>query len=101
MLLLLTDYSLILGDKDLVKEALNTYLILQDKFTWLILYDEIEYAKNYDPKEPGQIVLRAREKCPVCEGYVSFIDNTLFAQCNAGHFWGKTKEGDKKMFDAN
>jgi hypothetical protein len=88
-LLLLTDSSLNLGNADLVKIALEVYLKLKDNFPWLVLLSEIEFATNYKPGVTSKEIGRAREKCPVCDGFVNFIDHSLFGVCDDGHVWGK------------
>lgn len=90
---MIADSSLNLGDANLLKDALKLYLLLQEVFPWLLLHDEIEYARNYDAANSEPASIKAREKCPVCDEYVNIVENTLFAQCDTGHFWGKKRRG--------
>jgi hypothetical protein len=90
---------MIFGQETIVKQSLALYKRLQDQFVDLDLESEIAYATAFDPCDAPHD-RKAREKCPVCDELVNIIDDGLVAQCNAGHFWGKSyaKKGSFSMY---
>ncbi|KAK4514715.1 Tlg2-vesicle protein [Mucor velutinosus] len=89
LLLLLADLALSLRDEALIKQALITFVRIQDKFPQAgDLLSEIAFATSFTTSSAA-IDKKARNKCPVCEANVYFIDGASnpLAQCEAGHFW--------------
>ncbi|GAN07502.1 hypothetical protein MAM1_0163d06999 [Mucor ambiguus] len=89
LLLLLADFALDLRDEALIKQALITFVRIQDQFPQAYdLLTEIAFATSFTATSAA-IDKKARNKCPVCEANVHFIDGASnpLAQCEAGHFW--------------
>ncbi|KAL0143524.1 hypothetical protein V8B55DRAFT_1478332 [Mucor lusitanicus] len=90
LLLLLADFALDLRDEASIKQALVTYVKIQDMFPQEAgdLLTEIAFATSFATTSVA-IDKKARNKCPVCEASVRLIDGALnpLAQCEAGHFW--------------
>ncbi|KAI8647264.1 transcription factor IIIC subunit delta N-term-domain-containing protein [Parasitella parasitica] len=87
----ISDSALALCDKPLIKQALNVYVRIHDKFPQFgDLLTEIAYATTFSPESPP-IDRKGRNKCPVCEKTVNLLNSgtsySLLAQCEAGHFW--------------
>ncbi|KAG1112790.1 hypothetical protein G6F42_014639 [Rhizopus arrhizus] len=89
LLLLLADFALVLRDEALIKQALDTFVKIQDTFPQAgDLLTEIAFATSFTPSSAA-IDKKARNKCPVCEANVHLIEgaHNSLAQCEAGHFW--------------
>ncbi|KAL9544041.1 hypothetical protein MBANPS3_007828 [Mucor bainieri] len=90
LLLLLADLALDLCDEVLIKQALITFVRIQDQIPQAgDLLTEIAFATSFTATSTAITDKKARNKCPVCEANVHFIGSASnpLAQCEAGHFW--------------